>query len=251
MLKLSKLSGKPEIFYSIQGEGKNMGKPSVFVRLATCNLYCHWCDTDYTWNWIGTPYSHQNDSKPGYNKYPKDSYIIEVPNDQIIKQIESYNCLNLVITGGEPLMQQKDLISLLDALTESKYSYYIEFETNGTSVPSKVLDILTDQYNVSLKLKNSKVKENDRLNERAITFFAQSPKANFKFVIDQENDINEVFELTEKYNIPHKRIYLMPQGTTSDDLLKKQQWLVELCKQYGFNYSDRLHIHIYGNKRGI
>ncbi len=251
MLKLAKLSGKPEVFYSIQGEGKNIGQPSIFIRLALCNLYCHWCDTDYTWNWKGTPYSHINDFKPGYTKFPKENYLIEYPTDKIIEKIESFKCKNIVITGGEPLLQQKELVHFLDVLTEKSNSYHIEFETNGTLIPSKVLNILTDQYNVSIKLSNSGVKESDRIKEDAIEFFAKSSKANFKFVIDKEKDINEVIKLSKDYKISHKRIFLMPQGRTSETLNEKQQWLIELCKQYGFNYTDRLHILIYGNKRGV
>ncbi len=251
MLKLAKLNGKPEIFYSIQGEGKNIGRPSIFIRLSLCNLYCNWCDTDYTWNWEGTPYPHQNDQNPRYKKYQKELFMMELSNEEIIRQIDSFNCKNLVITGGEPLMQQKELISLLNALREPDKAYHIEFETNGTATPSKVLDIQTDQYNVSLKLSNSKVKEKDRLNERAITFFAQSPKANFKFVVDRENDLHEILKLIKQYNISPEQVYLMPQGTNPETLRQKQQWLIELCKQYGFNFTDRMHIHIYGNKRGV
>ena len=251
MLKLAKLNGNPEIFYSIQGEGKNIGRPSIFIRLSLCNLYCNWCDTDYTWNWEGTPHPHQNDQNPAYKKYQKELFMMELSNKEIIRQIDSFNCKNLVITGGEPLMQQKELISLLNALKETDKTYHIEFETNGTTTPSKGLDIQTDQYNVSLKLSNSKVKEKDRLNEQAVTFFAQSPKANFKFVVDRENDLHEILALIKQYNISPEQVYLMPQGTNPEILRQKQQWLIELCKQYGFNFTDRLHIHIYGNKRGV
>ena len=251
MLKLAIINGNPEIFHSIQGEGKNSGHPSIFIRLSLCNLYCNWCDTDYTWNWEGTPYPHQNDSIPGYKKFSKKQFLVKLPNDEIIRQFKTIKCTNLVITGGEPLLQQKELVNFLEALRETDKTYHIEFETNGTLMPIEALDKLTDQYNVSIKLSNSKVQESDRLSDRAISFFANSPKANFKFVVDKEDDLQEVLSLIQQYEISTKRIYLMPQGINSETLRQKQQWLIELCKQYGFNYTDRIHIHIYGNKKGV
>jgi organic radical activating enzyme len=250
MIKLSQLNGQPEIFYTIQGEGKNLGQPSVFVRLSLCNLYCVWCDTDYTWNWKGTRFSHVKDQDPGYIKYSKEEMIVQLPDEEIARIVTAYGCPNLVFTGGEPLVQQKELASLFSMLKEMNPDFRIEIETNGTLIPS-LCDRFTDQYNVSLKLGNSRVVESERLKPAAIAFFASSPKANFKFVIDTQADLQEVLKLIADYDIPKHRVYLMPQGLTATVLKEKQQWLVEICKQYGFRYTDRLHIHIYGDKRGV
>jgi len=251
MIKLAKLTDKPEIFHSIQGEGRNLGKPSVFIRLSLCNLYCRWCDTDYTWNWKGTDYPHNYEALEGYEKYDKEKMIALLPDEEIVKIVGDYNCHNLVITGGEPLLQQKSLIPLLVSLKQDREDYFIEFETNGTFTPYTQVDELTDQYNVSIKLSNSGVTEEERLVPEAISFFANSPKANFKFVVDTENDLAEVFSIINQYNINHQSVYLMPQGSTAAILQQKQSWIVEICKQYNFNYTDRLHIHIWGNKRGV
>lgn len=251
MIKLAKLNNYPEIFYSIQGEGKNIGKPSVFVRLSLCNLYCKWCDTDYTWNWDTTKFAHNNDALQGYKKYKKDDYIIMLPDETIIDTIKRYNTHNIVITGGEPFVQQKDLRALIEKLKAADPLYHIEFETNGTLIPLPEIDALTDQYNVSVKLSNSGVDEDDRINPSSLHFFANSPKSSFKFVIDSKEDLSEVLALMKEYNIANKAIYLMPQGTTVAAMQKKQQWLVEICKEYNFNYTERLHIHIWGDKRGV
>jgi organic radical activating enzyme len=251
MIKLAKLDNKPEIFHSIQGEGKNMGKPSVFIRLSLCNLYCRWCDTDYTWNWLNTPYLHNNDALPGYTKYRKEDMMLQMGNEEITALVAAFNCNNLVITGGEPLVQVKDLQLLLATLKQSNPAYHIEFETNGTLIPTPQVDALADQYNVSVKLSNSGVDKADRLRAAAIDFFAASDKSNFKFVVDDAADLAEVLEIINTHRIASHNVYLMPQGTTIETLKSKQAWIAEICKQYNFNYTDRFHIHIWGNKRFV
>jgi 7-carboxy-7-deazaguanine synthase len=251
MIKLARLNEGPEIFFTIQGEGKSIGRPSVFVRLSLCNLYCYWCDTDFTWNWIGTKFRHQKDSLPGYSKFSKDAFMVSLPDEEIIRAIRSYPCDNLVFTGGEPLAQQKELGSLLSSLTSANPAYHIEIETNGTIVPSQACDPHVDQYNVSVKLANSKVSERERIKPEAIHFFARSEKSNFKFVIDLQSDMDEVLNLVREFQIDKRKVYLMPQGINAATLQGKQQWLVEKCKEFGFNYTDRIHIHIYGDKRGV
>jgi organic radical activating enzyme len=251
MLKIALHEGSPEIFYTIQGEGKNIGKPSIFIRLSLCNLYCFWCDTDYTWNWENTPFKHQNESKTGYRKFKKAENILKMSKEEILENIKQYPCENIVITGGEPLVQQKDLLALLQILKTHNPNYHIEFETNGTITPHPSLDALTDQYNVSPKLANSLVSEKERIKPKAIVFFAQSSKSNFKFVIDTLQDIAEVKQIIERFSISPQKVYLMPQGTNPQTLHQKQQWLIEICKKEGFNYTDRLHILVYGDKRGV
>lgn len=251
MIKLAKLDGLPEIFYSIQGEGRSIGKPSIFVRLSLCNLYCTWCDTDYTWNWEGTSFPHENDQLPGYKKFDKSDSMVALDDQELIENIGQYPCKNIIITGGEPMVQHKQLLPLLKTLKSKDASYTFEMETNGTLAPNDELHALIDQFNVSVKLSNSNVITKHRLVPSALKFFSASEKANFKFVVDNQQDMAEVHELIDQYNIPSSKIYLMPQGRTPEALQEKQFWLVEICKEFGFNYTDRLHIHIFGSKRGV
>ncbi len=248
-MKLAKLEGAPEIFYSIQGEGASMGKPAIFIRLSLCNLHCIWCDTDYTWNWTNTAFEHVNDKKQGYTKFSKEDWIIELNTEEILQEIAQYPCKRIILTGGEPLMQQKELIKLAASLKGK--GYFIEIETNGTILPSEEVDQHIDQYNVSPKLENSNNKLNLRIKEKVLNFFGEHDRASFKFVVDSEGDLEEVNQLVESHQIHPAKVYLMPQGTTSLSLQEKQLWLVEICKSIGYNYTDRMHIHLYGDKRGV
>lgn len=245
-MKLAKLNGEPEIFYTIQGEGKSIGKPSIFLRTSLCNLHCSWCDTDYTWNWEGTPFKTRTNKK-----FKKEEYIVEKSIEDIANIIVKFPCKHLVITGGEPMMQQNELIELMSSIRKDNNDYHFEIETNGTLLPTDKFDQLIDQYNVSPKLSNSNNELKLREKPKPLYFFANNEKAYFKFVINSKTDLNEVLELIDKYKINPGKVYLMPEGINPNQLKEKQQWLVEICKKHGFNYTDRLHIHIYGSKRGV
>lgn len=245
-MKLAKLNNKAEIFFTIQGEGKSLGKPSIFVRTSLCNLHCVWCDTDYTWNWHNTPFETTSN-----RKYNRKDYIIELTTDEVAQEIRQYGCYRVVLTGGEPMMHQRELVALMETLKKENPAYYFEVETNGTLKPSADFDKLIDQYNVSPKLSNSNNDKSIRLKPAALSLFSNSAKSNFKFVISNETDLDEVLDIIQKFKISSHNVYLMPEGIDADSLNKKQSWLVECCKSHGFNYTDRLHIHIYGSKRGV
>ncbi|MFN0175237.1 MAG: 7-carboxy-7-deazaguanine synthase QueE [Saprospiraceae bacterium] len=250
-LKLALLRGQPEIFHSIQGEGKSTGIPSVFVRTSLCNLHCIWCDTDYTWNWTGTRFPHNNDTKPGYQKFAKKDWIAECEVVSIADVIASFNCKNVILTGGEPMLQQPALVTLMDVLRSKSSDYRFEVETNGTLSPTPDFDAVIDQYNVSPKLENSATPRRLREKPAALRFFAASPKANFKFVIAEKSDLDEVMGLFKTYSIASEKVWLMPEGISARILAQRRKWLVEICKNHGFRYSDRLHVQIWGKKKGV
>ena len=250
-LILARLNDKPEIFYSIQGEGKSMGRPAIFVRTSLCNLHCIWCDTDYTWNWKGTKFKHELDLQAGYQKYDKKEWTEELDIQDVIAQITAYPCLNIILTGGEPMLQQKPLVPLMRRLRLHNPEYHFEVETNGTLLPDTEFHELVDQYNVSPKLANSQNPVKLREKPAAYRFFSNSPKAWFKFVVAQQEDLNEVQELQERYTIPAAKILLMPEGRSRQTLARRRKWLVDICKTYGYLYTDRLHIQIWGQKRGV
>ena len=246
-----KTNGPPEIFYTIQGEGRNAGNPSVFVRTSLCNLHCVWCDTNYTWNWEGTPFTHKYQPE---KKFKMSEQIIEMTPEEIfnyIKEIAPFpQCKSVVMTGGEPLLQQPAWIELMKLM--KPHGYFFEVETNGTILPSHEFLELVDQITTSPKLENS---GNDKkLRDREIVqklFVEHFEKVWWKYVVTCEDDLKEVLELVQRYNIPCDHVFLMPEGWVRKDLRKKQEWIAELCKKYGFRYSDRLHIQIYGKKRAV
>ena len=250
-LKLALLHGQPEIFYSIQGEGKSIGNPSIFVRTSLCNLHCIWCDTDYTWNWVGTPFPHQNDADAQYKKFEQADHIVKIDILDVIKIIQSFSCKQIILTGGEPMMQQKELAAMMEKLNQIDTGYRYEVETNGTYLPNSAFDGLIHQYNVSPKLSNSGNPTSRRDKPVAMRFFAQSDKAAFKFVIADTQDMEEVFTLQKKYGIQAERIWLMPQADNRTSMEQKRQEIVDLCLEYGFHYSDRLHIQIWDKKKGV
>ncbi len=251
LLKLAQLGGRPEIFHSIQGEGKSMGVPSVFVRTSLCNLHCIWCDTDYTWNWTGTPFRHLNDNKPGYQKFDKKTWIARCTVPEVVSAVARFPCHNVILTGGEPMLQQPGLVALMQALRQISPNYRFEVETNGTLRPSADFEAAIDQYNVSPKLENSGNTLKLREKPAVYPYFAQSPKASFKFVLAEKNDLDEVLALVDRYAITAEKVWLMPEGANRQTLNSRRRWVVEVCKTFGFRYTDRLHVQIWGSKKGV
>jgi 7-carboxy-7-deazaguanine synthase len=251
-LSLARLNGQPEVFFSIQGEGLSMGMPSIFVRTTKCNLHCSWCDTDYTWNWIGTRFEHQNDSIPGYQKFDKKEWIIKVTIEETAQLVAQFKGKNVILTGGEPMLQQPALTRLMSVLRQKfALDYRFETETNGTLMPTAEFDENIDQYNVSPKLANSNNSQRLRERPEVYRFFAKSKKANFKFAVADATDLTEILTLIKQYQIPTGKVLLMPEGTSADQLAQRRIWLTDICKEHGFRYTDRLHVQIWGGKKGV
>lgn len=241
-MKISRLpDGSPEIFHTLQGEGPSLGCPAVFLRLSLCNLHCHWCDTPYTWNWEKTPWSHQDGLK-----FSKAEQILDLTPEEIAPLIQKYHCPRLVLTGGEPLLQQKDLLKLTSSLSQIAQ---IEVETNGTQLPHPDFARQVTQFNVSPKLSNSGIEEKLRLNDESLRFFSQTEKAHFKFVISNQNDLLEVQDLETRFQLTRDRISLMPEGRQPDALQKTSLWLADICRDLGYRLSPRLHVLLWGDKR--
>ena len=250
-MKLAKLNAGPEIFHTIQGEGPSAGLPAVFIRASRCNLHCVWCDTDYTWNFEGSPWPHDNDRLRIEPKPRKSAVTVELSPAEAARQILAFHCPRVVITGGEPLLQAAAFLEMIQHIRAGLPDCQFEVETNATLVPSPDFAAAVDQFNVSPKLANSGVAETLRLLPAALRFFAASPNSWFKFVVATPADLAEIQTLRARFAIPHQRILLMPAGRTTADLDRTAPWLAGLCRDLGLRYCDRLHIRLWGDRRGV
>lgn len=233
--------GEPEIFASLQGEGASQGRACAFVRLSRCNLACVWCDTPYTWHFDGDERQHRDGET-----YKRKANQITLEEEDVAARIAALGRNRLVVTGGEPLLQSPALARMLAMLPDIA----VEVETNGTVAPTPEFDALIEQYNISPKLAHSGNDPALALSHAMMTAWAAHPRAWFKFVVASREDIDEVRMLQREFALPATRIFLMPEGRDSASLRARMRWLAPLCAQHGFNFSDRQHIHLFGDSRG-
>ncbi|OLC16595.1 MAG: hypothetical protein AUH29_04535 [Candidatus Rokubacteria bacterium 13_1_40CM_69_27] len=212
-----------EVFASIQGEGPSVGTPSVFVRVQGCAVGCGWCDTKYSWD-------------------PRRGRAVTL--EALLAEVKAAGPQNVVVTGGEPL-ESPAFAPLIDGL--KALGRRVEVETAGTEVPPAVE---VDQWNVSLKLAHSGVAEPRRLRPEAIARF-RDLGAWFKFVVGEEGDLDEVLALQARYALPSERIVLMPLGMRREEQVARMPAVVQWCRRHGFRFSPRLHVLIWGPRRGV
>lgn len=243
--------GAPEIFRSVQGEGRSAGLKRTFVRLSGCNLHCVWCDTAYTWNWRGSAFRHERDAPSAPWKFDPKAEMVALPVAEVAALMREKISDGVVITGGEPLMQTDAIVALIDALKVEAPGLLIEIETNGTIAPSAALTERVDLFMVSPKLAHSGNDAAVALKPAALSAFAANPRAFFKFVAREASDLDAVATIAAAHAIPAARIYIMPEGTTSATLHEREATLKPAALARSYSYSDRLHIHMFGEKRGV
>lgn len=229
-------SGEPEIFATVQGEGSTAGIPSVFVRLADCNLRCDWCDTKYTWDW---------------QRFDRKSETVEITVDDVATRAlhaSGEGVRTAVFTGGEPLLQQDELVHLATRLRAR--GFRIEVETNGTVAPTEAMAATVDQWNVSPKLASSGNAERARHRPSVLQWFASQPNTQLKFVMMSDADVMEVSELVELLGVPRARVTLTPEGVDATTLADRSRWLAERCRTHGYRLGTRLHVFLWGAERG-
>lgn len=225
-----------ETFYSLQGEGELTGVPSVFIRTSGCNLRCNWCDTPYaSWRPEGS----------------------ERTVEDLVAEACAHAGHHVVLTGGEPMIA-KNIHDLAAALRAKKR--HITIETAATVAPD---GIACDLASLSPKLANSAPDERlpvawrerhdaTRWQPEAVRAWIDGYAYQFKFVVSTPADVAELEGLLGSLgcDIPQHKVLLMPEATSLDKLRERSAWLGELCKARGYRYAHRLHIELYGNKRG-
>lgn len=226
-----------EIFYSLQGEGELTGVPSVFIRTSGCNLRCAWCDTPYaSWNPEGEMRTVA----------------------QVMAEVESQpRARHVVLTGGEPMIA-KDIRPLAAAVKAT--GRHITIETAATIAPE---GIACDLASLSPKLLNSapdpvahlawrRKHEATRWQPDVVRAWIDQYSYQFKFVVARPEDVDELESMLDalKREIPRHKVLLMPEATSLERMRDRAAWLGELCKSRGYRYAHRLHIELYGNRRG-
>jgi len=223
-----------ELFASVQGEGPSAGAPSVFLRLAQCNLHCRWCDTKYTWDW--STYRFEDEVR-GESLAAVAQRISELSGDR------------LVVTGGEPLLQQEALGELFRVL-DAERRLTIEVETNGTIAPNAALAERVDQWNVSPKLANSGDAEKLRLRHEVLVAFRETGRAFLKVVVESPADADEAEALAGSVDWPRDRMLLMAQAATRETLAERGPLVAAEALRRGLGYSPRLHVERWNGARG-
>jgi 7-carboxy-7-deazaguanine synthase len=219
-----------ELFYSVQGEGSLVGVPSVFIRTTGCNLRCSWCDTPYT--------SWQPEGE-------------EMALDRILEEVKRHPARHVVVTGGEPMIAP-EVVTLTERLRE--LNLHITIETAGTVFKPVACDLMS----ISPKLSNSTPEgqfaaQHERLRIQPDTLAKLIARYEYqlKFVVAKPEDLDEVKQVAGDLAADRGKVILMPEGTNARELHERSVWLVEICKQEGFRFSPRLHVDLWGNRRGI
>lgn len=216
---------------TFQGEGPSCGAPALFIRLSRCNLTCGWCDTKYTWDW----------SRFDPRKESKRRTVADLLAWALGSAMEL-----VVITGGEPLIQQPSLIPLVRGLLAA--GKRVEFETNGTIAPGPALLVDGVRFNVSPKLANSGVDEDKRIKPAALEAFAASGRAVFKFVTRTVAELDEIGALVDRHGLDP--VYVMPEGTTPEGLIKTTRVLADAVAARRWHFTQRLHVLAFAETRG-
>lgn len=219
-----------EVFHSLQGEGGLTGVPSVFVRLAGCNLRCVWCDSPYA-----------RETSAGRN--------MRLPD--LVRKVCAFSTRFVVLTGGEPMASAG--IAPLAAALHAR-GKHITIETNGTLPPD---GIACDLASVSPKLAHAgehrRRGKARRIRYPVLAAWVDGFAYQLKFVVASPEDVLEVKQVLAGIGrpIPPERVLLMPEGVEPGLLRQREAWLVEACKQTGFRYCRRLHVELFGDRRGV
>ncbi len=216
---------------TLQGEGPSAGTSAVFVRLSRCNLACVWCDTPYTWDWARFD-PHAESQR--WTVPELAAWVLDRPAPLV------------VVTGGEPLLQQQPLAALAERLTGA--GRRVEVETNGTRPPEQRLVDTGAWFNVSAKLAHSGVPEHRRIVPDALSALAGSGRATFKFVVRERCDLDEIAVLVRRFGLAP--VWVMPEGTTAETVVAGARALAEEVIARGWGLSLRLHVLLWGDARG-
>lgn len=232
---------------TIQGEGPRTGCHCLFLRLFNCNQECKWCDTAYTWAVTKAKAARTISGK----QYSRELERHEMSAEQVLDKLERLwswrtSPTNIIISGGEPMMQQEALVPVIAALDQADCPIHIE--TAGTILPVHPITYLVSQFVVSPKLANSGNLVSKRYKPHVLKWFNEH-NATFKFVVEKLSDFIEIDALAAEIMIPANRIMIMPEGTTVASQLMTGRAIVDDTLKRGYGLSLREHILVWGDER--
>lgn len=232
---------------TIQGEGPAAGRHCVFVRLALCNLRCAWCDTAYTWAFTPALAAHLENPHV-YD--PVDNVVLMSVQDVLAElrtcwPIDTRPTL-VVISGGEPMLQQRALVPLVALLADRGHTVHVE--TAGTIAPVPDLARLVDLFVVSPKLTHSGNPEGKRLRRAVLEEFVGLGAA-FKFVVTDVDDLAEVDRIVRAVGIEDSSVMVMPEGTTAAGILSTGREIADEVRERGWGLSLRTHVLLWSDAR--
>jgi 7-carboxy-7-deazaguanine synthase len=216
---------------TFQGEGPSLGQVAAFLRLSRCNLSCSWCDTPYTWD---------------TEQFDLNAETTRMTEADAAHTLLAIQAPLVVITGGEPLLQQDRLTWLIDLCRANRRR--VEIETNGTVVPGRGVLRAAHAFNVSPKLSGSGLPVERRINAEALRMLVSSGKAVFKFVVGDLIELDEVAKLEAEYGLAP--VWIMPEGTTHGRVSGGMTCLADEVLARGWNLTTRLHVLLWGDARG-
>jgi organic radical activating enzyme len=255
-----------------QGEGPSNGRLAWFVRAAECNQHCNWCDTAYTWAYTDRRAAQHQSG----HKYDRAEEVRVLTVDQVRDQLLGLGLCDdgmLVISGGEPMLQQRGLAQLLVELRKTLPDLRVEVETAGTIKIDPTFASMVTHFNVSPKLAHSG-------NELALRYrpdvlkdhlaYSSSTRGRrwlvwnwlgrnrrrsptstaFKFVVQHEGDLDEIAVIQDEVGIPNRQMFVMPEGTDAVTITRRLQELYPAVLKRNWNLTSRLHIYVFGDKRG-
>jgi organic radical activating enzyme len=243
---------------TIQGEGRYTGQPCAFVRLAICPLRCNWCDTAYTWAYTeALAARHRDHVKYDFEKEVHEMDVLDVAAQATVA---ASGARIVVLSGGEPLAQvpprlQQVLDDDAEPIGQLAYELLVRgismhIETAGIRRPSMYLHQYVEHYTVSPKLVSSGNSISARRNMEVLTFFADTLKADFKFVVTEPEDFSEIQFLVNACDIPPHRVWVMPEGTKTEAIQRKFLMVAEGAIRRGWNVSGRMHVDVWKDVRG-
>lgn len=212
----------------LQGEGNLVGKKMLLIRVANCNVHCTDCDSKNTWNKDGVV-----------------SYSVEELSELVGLKKKEKDFDYIMFTGGSPALY-KDFIYRFILLNQ-QYKYQIEDAGDTDWSIFKQFDNIYFSFSpkIGALQGQSVISEWKAFDNLPYNYIC-------KVVVDRNEwgkNLKDIQSFQQKYKIPNDKIYLMPKGIHREEIIEQSQFIIEKCFEYNYQFSPRLHVLVYDNKK--